>query len=106
WHQPVLDYIGISEKQLPEVVAPSFIDYISEQSTILKEQSTSLKNVPLVIGASDGALANVGSDAIGEDTIAVTIGTSSAVRRIVPHIYTDEQMRTFCYHLKDQQYVV
>ncbi|MFT3704596.1 MAG: gluconokinase [Agriterribacter sp.] len=99
WHQPVLDYIGISSEQLPQIAAPLFTVYSNEQSTYLK-------GIPLIIGASDGALANVGSDATADDTVAVTIGTSTAVRRILPYIYTDEQMRTFCYHLSDQQYVV
>jgi gluconokinase len=106
WDESVLNYIGITTKQLPEIVTPLHAIYLSDQSTLLKDQSAYLKNVPLVIGASDGGLANVGSDATGEDAVAVTIGTSSAVRRISPHIYTDKQMRTFCYHLKDQLYVV
>lgn len=106
WDENVLEYIGITAKQLPEIVTPLHTIYLSDQSRLLRDQLSYLKNVPLVIGASDGGLANVGSDATGEDAVAVTIGTSTAVRRIMPHEYIDEQMRTFCYHLKDQLYVV
>jgi len=60
----------------------------------------------LVLGANDGGLANLGTGATGNEKIAVTIGTSSAVRRILPHRYIDGDMRTFCYHLYKDQYVI
>ena len=106
WDQSVLDYIGITENQLPDIISPLHILYPHEQSTLLTEKLSMLKDVPLVAGASDGALANVGSNATDEDSVAVTIGTSSAVRRIQSFIFTDTRMRTFCYHLKHQEYIV
>ncbi|KAM3097504.1 gluconokinase [Phormidesmis sp. 146-35] len=63
-------------------------------------------NTPVVIGASDGVLANLGVGAIAANQLAITIGTSSAVRKVVSQPITDQQGRTFCYALTDQHWVV
>jgi gluconokinase len=57
------------------------------------------------MGASDGALANLGTGATGTN-LAVTIGTSGAARLIVNHSAVDKAMRTFCYHAKDQDFII
>ena len=59
-----------------------------------------------VIGGGDGALANLGTGAMNKGCIALTIGTSGAVRLPIDKPYLDEQMRTQCYHLIDDQYLV
>jgi len=51
-------------------------------------------NTPVVIGASDGVLANLGVGAIEPGQVTITIGTSSAVRTVVP-TPTDPKIRTF-----------
>jgi gluconokinase len=56
---------------------------------------------PFVIGANDGALSNVGVDAIQPGDVAVTIGTSGAMRTVVRRPMTDPAGRTFCYALLD-----
>ena len=61
---------------------------------------------PIVIGASDGVLANVGVGAISPGAAAITIGTSGAVRTISSNINTDEKGRTFCYALTDEHWVI
>ncbi len=63
-------------------------------------------NTPVVIGASDGVLANLGVGAIAANQLAITIGTSSAVRKVVSQPITDEQGRTFCYALTEKHWVV
>jgi len=59
-----------------------------------------------VLGASDGCLANLGSGAIVPGTMAVTIGTSGAVRVASAQPFADEQMRTFCYILDKETYII
>jgi gluconokinase len=60
---------------------------------------------PFIIGSSDGALANIGTGATRENTMAITIGTSSAARVIVNAPETDKDMRLFCYHATDGCYI-
>ncbi|MEO6986957.1 MAG: gluconokinase, partial [Paralcaligenes sp.] len=63
-------------------------------------------NTPFVIGASDGVLSNLGVNAIGRGVVAVTIGTSGAVRTVVDRPQTDPKGRTFCYALTDKHWVI
>lgn len=58
-----------------------------------------------VIGASDGCLANLGSDAIAPGIAALTIGTSGAVRISSKKPIFNEQAMTFSYLLDEQTYI-
>jgi gluconokinase len=62
--------------------------------------------IPVVIGASDGALSNLGTGATTNNIMAVTIGTSGAARMIVQEPCTDTSMRTFCYNVKEGQFIL
>jgi gluconokinase len=64
------------------------------------------EHTPVVVGASDGVLANLGVGAIERGQVAVTVGTSAAVRTVVPSPTTDPQERTFCYALTDKHWVI
>ncbi|MCT9872463.1 carbohydrate kinase, partial [Paenarthrobacter aurescens] len=61
---------------------------------------------PFVIGASDGVLANLGQNAIKPGVLAVTIGTSGAVRTVSDRPLTDPKGRTFCYALTENHWVI
>lgn len=101
WNQETLNYIGMSEQQLSDPVSPY------HQEVLLPANPLNLPaGTPLIMGASDGCLANLGSGAISPGTMAVTIGTSAAARICSPTAYTDEQMRTFCYVLDENTYVI
>ncbi|TAM62405.1 gluconate kinase [bacterium] len=65
-----------------------------------------VRDVPLVLCSSDGALANVGVGAVDATTMAVTLGTSAAARVVTEQPCFDERGRTFCYALDDTRYVV
>lgn len=61
--------------------------------------------VTFVIGASDGCLANIGSDATDPGIAALTIGTSGAVRISSKDPIFNEEAMTFSYLLDEQKYV-
>ena len=61
---------------------------------------------PFVVGANDGVLSNLGVDAIRPGEVAVTIGTSGAMRAVVDRPRTDPEGRTFCYALTEHLWVV
>ncbi|HKG06551.1 MAG TPA: gluconokinase [Pedobacter sp.] len=63
-----------------------------------------LHDVPFVIGASDGCLANLGSHAIEPGIAALTIGTSGAVRVAAKQPLPNPAM-TFSYLLDEQIYI-
>jgi len=62
--------------------------------------------VPVVAGASDGVLANLGLGAVQYGTVACSIGTSGALRVTVDRPAPDPGGRLFCYVLDDQHWVV
>lgn len=63
-------------------------------------------DLPVVAGASDGVLANLGAGAISEGEYSVTIGTSGAIRTVVSEPTLDPLGRTFCYYLADRKWVI
>ena len=64
------------------------------------------KEASIVLCSSDGALANIGVGAIGRGNVALTLGTSGAVRTLLDEPILDEQGRTFCYLADDDHYIV
>ncbi|MDQ0971343.1 FGGY type gluconate kinase [Neobacillus niacini] len=61
---------------------------------------------PFVIGASDGVLSNLGVNAIKPGVVAITIGTSGAIRAVTDKPITDPKGRIFCYALTENHWVV
>jgi gluconokinase len=99
WDDEILTYLSLSPKQLSTVVAPTY-------HTTIQLPHQPHTPIPLVIGASDGALATIGTGATHTGSLALTIGTSGAVRTIYNCPYTDPHSRTFCYHINQGQYLV
>ncbi len=62
--------------------------------------------LPVIAGAADGCLENLGAGAVDEGQAAVTIGTSGAVRAVVKSAQGDPRGRLFCYVLTDDRWVV
>lgn len=102
WDYEILNFAGINSSLFSEVVSVKKVFYYKG----VYPQLTTLKSVPFVIGASDGALSNLGTGATCSKAMAVTIGTSGAARVVVSEPETDVNMRTFCYHLKDNLYII
>lgn len=102
WDKRILDYVGITSDRLSEVhdVKKAFYYTAANKELNLPD------HVPVFIGGSDGALANLGTGATSNHSMAVTIGTSSAARILTEQPGTDVEMRTFCYHVKDNCYIV
>lgn len=103
WDDEILQYAGIQKQQLSEVVATTHIEILS---TVPEKRLNALHNTAFVIGSSDGALANLGSGAAQDGDVVVTIGTSNAIRWTSSNVFLDKEMRTFCYHLCHNKYIV
>ena len=93
WETDILNYLGIKPEQLSTIQSP-----IHQRKGISKE-------FIYVLGGGDGALANLGTGAMEKGRIALTIGTSGAVRLPIDKPFVDSQMRTQCYHLIEDQYL-
>ncbi|WP_348812846.1 gluconokinase [Flavobacterium maritimum] len=93
WDTDILNYLQIKPQQLSAMRSPI-------------HQSRGVSDDFLyILGGGDGALANLGTGAMEKGRIALTIGTSGAVRLPIDKPYVDSQMRTQCYHLIEDQYL-
>lgn len=63
------------------------------------------KSIPFIIGASDGCLANIGSGAVLPGEVALTIGTSGAVRMTTNLQTSDPKKRLFTYLLSEKTFI-
>jgi gluconokinase len=103
WDEYALDKAGIDASKLSQPAPPS---------TALRAFRPGVANTlgltnqsALVLASSDGALANLGVGAVAPDEIALTLGTSGAVRVVVDELALDEGGRTFCYAFDDTRYI-
>jgi gluconokinase len=104
WYPHSLEFAGITEAQLSEPVPAThiFSSLKPEYAVLLDVPPTT----PFVIGASDGCLANLGSNAVRPGDAVVTIGTSGAVRVTAGEPATDRQERIFSYILTPDRFVL
>lgn len=104
WDDEVLELLGISRTQLPKLVPTTHI-----MKGMKKRYATLMgldENTPFVLGASDGVLSNLGVNSYKKGEVAVTIGTSGAIRTVIDKPRTDYKGRTFCYVLTEDHYVI
>lgn len=104
WDTAALELTKITESKLSKIVPTT---YYRKDAAL---QYTNLMGLPpetiFVIGANDGVLSNLGLNAMSPGEVAVTIGTSGAIRTVVDQPVLDPKGRTFCYVLTDQLYVI
>ncbi|MFT4414508.1 gluconokinase [Fredinandcohnia humi] len=104
WDEEALTIAGITSEHLSKLVPTTTI--FSNCNHDLAKQIGIDPQTPFVIGASDGVLSNLGVNAIRKGEIAVTIGTSGAIRTIIDKPQTDEKGRIFCYALTEKHWVI
>jgi gluconokinase len=82
WFDQALALAGISRDKLSLPV--SVYHHRSITNTELLGALKLPAGVPVVVGSSDGCLAQLGSGAMDSNALSLTIGTSGAIRRVVP----------------------
>ena len=103
WSARGLALAGVNPERLCTPVAPS-TQLPALRPPIARELDLP-GHVAIVPASSDGALANIGSGA-GLGDVAVTLGTSGAVRTLTEQPLLDDEARTFCYVADDRRYIV
>ena len=81
WDEEALELAGVDKKQLSNIVPPTEI-ITGIDKDIATEMGIS-SDLPFVIGAADGQLANLGSGAISPGEVAISAGTSGAIRQMI-----------------------
>jgi gluconokinase len=104
WDERALKIAGISRDKLSSPVPTLHV--VEGLRPEYAERLTMDEGTPFIVGANDGVLANLGVGAIDPGVVACSIGTSGAVRTVVPEPRVDEEGRTFCYALTDEMWVI
>lgn len=104
WDKEALILAGIREDQLPRLVPST--ERINGLSREAAERMGLGMDTPFIVGAQDGVLANLGIGAVEEGVLAVTIGTSGAVRTTVKKPTFDAEGKLFCYALTKDHWMV
>ena len=103
WNPASLEVAGITGAQLPELVSSdSIIEGLLETAA---QELGIPANTRFVAGASDGCLAQLGSNALDKGHATLTIGTSGAVRMAIDQSLTDPRGRLFTYVLTPGHFV-
>jgi gluconokinase len=105
YDREALELAGVREQQLP-LLAPC-TTVLDGGLTAAAARDTGLaRDTPVVLGAGDGPLANVGVGAVRPGVAACSIGTSGALRLVVERPVVDRAQRLFCYALTPGRWVV
>jgi gluconokinase len=103
WSDRALALAGIDVTRLSTLAPPSTAR-TKIRAAIAHELGIG-EDTAVVLASSDGALANIGTGTNSGD-VAVTLGTSGAVRTLNTEPVLDDRCRTFCYPADDTTFVV
>ncbi|WP_096199026.1 gluconokinase [Bacillus sp. FJAT-45350] len=103
WEEDALCLVGITEEQLSKPVPPTYICQGLDPNVANKIGIHG--DIPFAIGASDGPLANLGIGAISPGDVAITVGTSGAIRQMTNAPTTDTLQEIFCYGLTQDLWI-
>ena len=103
WNGDALALTGISEEQLPPILPSTATLPLAPGPA---ERTGLPAGLPVVTGAADGPLGNLGTGALTPGVAGLSLGTSGAIRMVVPEPGVDEQGTLFCYALTDTAWVV
>ena len=104
WDPEALTLAGVVLEQLGELVSTT---HVLPGLTGSGARRTGLRRAtPVVVGAGDGPLANLGLGAVRPGVAACSIGTSGALRVVVEEPVVDPGGQVFCYALAPGRWVV
>lgn len=103
WSSTALALCGASLEQLPEVLPTTAVLALSADAAA---RTGAKPGTPVVVGASDGPLGNLGTGAMSPGQVGISLGTSGAARMVVAEPRVDGRGALFCYALTDSHWVI
>lgn len=103
WDHEAVALSGAALDQLPPVLSTTAtLGLSSDMASRLRLP----KGTPVVVGAADGPLGNLGTGAMAPGVAGLSLGTSGAIRMVVAAPKVDPDGVLFCYALTEQHWVV
>ena len=103
WSPEAIELAGVSARQLPEILPTTAVLSLTPAAAALTGLPA---GTPVVTGAADGPVGNLGTGAIAPGVAGLSLGTSGAVRMAVAQPCVDTRGALFCYALTDAIWVV
>jgi gluconokinase len=103
WSPTAVALSGVRPDQLPPIVATTQVLPLTLAAATRLDLPA---GTPVVAGAADGPLGNLGTGAIQPGVAGLSLGTSGAIRMVVPEPTIDDAGRLFCYALTDDHWVI
>lgn len=103
WNPTAIDLAGIRADQLPPVLPTTSALGLAKS---VAGRVGLPAGLPVIVGAGDGPLGNLGTSAMAPGVVGLSLGTSGAVRIVVPEPALDPDGRLFCYALTEDHWVV
>jgi gluconokinase len=103
WSPMATDLAGVRISQLPPIVPTTTALPLAAD---VADKVGLPPGTPVVAGAADGPLGNLGTGAVHAGVAGLSLGTSGAIRAVVPRPAVDDAGRLFCYALTDTDWVV
>tara|TARA_B100001559_G_scaffold51681_1_gene40121 strand:- start:17236 stop:18726 length:1491 start_codon:yes stop_codon:yes gene_type:complete len=100
WHSDLIKYLGISEDKLP-VLSP-YDNYEKGLNKIYQKRWNKLSNTPFFLSVGDGMAATVGSGCINRKKVAITVGSTAAIRILTDSKVEEVPKGLWCYRLLDK----
>ncbi|MGM0876199.1 MAG: gluconokinase [Bacillota bacterium] len=104
WDDEIVALAGIKKEQLSDIVPPTKV--LTGIKTNIAEKMGISNDMPFTIGAADGQLANLGIGAISPGEVAVTAGTSGAIRQFTKGFQITDKHETFCYAFTEDYSII
>ena len=104
WFPRALELAGVEPERLSKP-APTSTALNAFRPAIARELGFTGRT-EVVLASADGPLANIGVGTSERGDVALTLGTSGAVRILTDEPILDRDARTFCYCADDRRYVV
>jgi gluconokinase len=104
WDVEAMRIAGVTVDRLPEPVPTTY--RLQGLNAVEAKRMGIDVDIPFVVGAADGVLANLGVGAYEPGIFSVSVGTSGAVRTVVSKPIADPKGRLFCYALTENAWVV
>ena len=102
WSPEAVELAGISMNQLPEILPTTATLGLAPEAA---RRIGVPAGTPVVAGAADGPLGNLGTRALEPGVAGLSLGTSGAIRMVVPEPQVDDAGTLFCYALTDSVWV-
>ncbi|MGB3588614.1 MAG: gluconokinase [Tunicatimonas sp.] len=104
WNEDALAFARIDSEQLSKPVPTTYV--LQGLNKKVAEATGLPADIPIVMGASDGCLANLYASGLNPREATLSLGTSGAIRLISRNTTPDKEMRIFNYLLTEDHHVL